>query len=140
MDGTTTDAERLAREYGSIWNERDYDRIPDLVAESATIEDPILPDGNVRGHDGLEDWIRETVSQYPDFKGEVVDLLSGDDTVMALIEYSMTPNSEFEEGSPTNPAVTFEGMVRLRFEDGKLQEHRGFYDPQTLYDELNGSE
>lgn len=136
MQGNTTGAASLAREYAQLWNEREYDRIEDLVADDATFEDPVLPDGEAHGPAGLETWIRETVSQFPDFRGEAVDLLVDDGTVMALIEYSMTPAEAFEEGSPREPAITFDGMVRLRFADGKLRAHRGFYDPQALYDQL----
>lgn len=137
MTETITDARRLAEEYTTVWNEREYDRIPALVSESVTLEDPLLPDEGAHGHEGLEEWMRQTVSQFPDFQGETLDLLAGDETVMALVEYSMTPKADVEDGSPTSPSIAFEGMVRLRFEDGKLQEHRGFYDPQKLYEQLD---
>lgn len=137
MEETTTETEALVREYRQLWNEREYDRLAELVADDATIEDPI--EGEARGPSGVETWLRETVSDFPDFRGEEVDMLVGDGTVMALMEFSMTPADAFEEGSPEEPGFTFEGMVRLHFADGKLREHRAFYDPQKLYDQLGDS-
>lgn len=136
MSEGITDNRRLAEEYATIINERDYDRIPDLVSESFTIEEPIS--GSLEGPEGLEQWVRQIVSQFPDFKGEILDLQVDEETAMALVEFSMTPKSKVETGSPSSPAIQFEGMVLLQVEDGKLQEHRAFYDPGELYEYLDG--
>ncbi|MEF8814429.1 MAG: nuclear transport factor 2 family protein [Halovenus sp.] len=129
-----TDTERLAREYAQLWNERDYDRIPDLVSESVDVYDPILPGREVHGRDGLEGWIRQTTTSFPEFRGTVLDLLAGEETVMGIVEYVVT------EGDEAGEEISFQGMVRLRFEDGQLEEHRGFYDPRKLDDQIDDTE
>lgn len=138
MSESITDTRRLAEEYTTLINERDYDRIPELVSESFSIKEPIS--GGLGGHEGLEQWVRQIASQFPDFHGEILHLHAGEETAMALVEFSMTPKSEVESGSPTSPAIQFEGMVLLRVEEGKLQEHRAFYDPGEIYEYLDGTD
>lgn len=135
MTQATTDTRRLAEEYATLINEREYDRIPDLVAESVTIQEPIS--GSLDGHEGLEQWLRQIDAQFSEFHGETRDLVAGAETAMALVEFSMTPKGTDETGSSNNASIEFEGMVRLRFEDGKLQEHRACYDPDEIYEALD---
>jgi steroid delta-isomerase-like uncharacterized protein len=136
MTQTTADLESTLQTYGNIWNERNYDDIPDVVAEDFTLLDPAAPGGEVHGHDGLESFIRETVSRFSDFHAEVVDMLVGEDTVMLEVRYRMTHDGEFDGIPPTNTTVEFTGMGKVRLTDGKVQEHHVYFDRQAVQEQL----
>lgn len=65
MVRATPDVERLMSDRVDIWNNGEYEKIPDVVADSATIYDPGPPDGQVHGHNGLEAFLRELRTGFP---------------------------------------------------------------------------
>jgi steroid delta-isomerase-like uncharacterized protein len=136
MTQATTDIESTVRTYLDVWNERNYDDIPDVVAEDFTMTDPAAPGGEVHGHDGLESFIRAVVEGFSDFHVEVVDMLAGDDTVMSENKYRMTHDGEFNGIPATDNTAEFMGMGKVRVADGKVQEHHVYFDQQEILTQL----
>lgn len=139
MARSTRDPEQLVREYLDVWNDREYAKIPDLVSESFVLDDPAVPE-EVRGPDGLEGWLREIVSAFPDFEVTPIDVLAGEEVVMVESTYTLTHEGEFDDVPPTGREVEMRAMEKLRVEDGYVQEHRLYYDQREFLAQLGLAE
>lgn len=136
MGEATTESERLALAVVGVWNERQYSKIPDVVSDSFVMYDPAAPGGEVRGPDGLEAFIRGVVAGFPDFHVSVTELLSSDELVMYEATITMTHEGEFEGVPPTGRTVEFDEMSTVRIGDGKVDEHRTYFDQQSVRERL----
>lgn len=134
MAQTTPDSEQVVRTYENLWNERDYAQIPEVVSESFVHVDPAA--GEMRGHDSLEAFIREITTGFPDFQIEILNLLASEGLVMDEAKFTMTHEGEFNGIPPTGREVEFRGMAIHHVENGKLQEHRQYYDKQDFFAQL----
>lgn len=121
-------------------NEHDYSKIPEVAAESVVVENPAIPEGEARGHDGLEEWMREVVTAFPDFEVDVRNLLAGEEMVMVEVTYRMTHEGEFAGVPPTGETVEIPAMATFRVTDGKVEEHRDYVDRQELFEQLGVAE
>lgn len=133
------ETEQLLRDYAELWNEQDYSKIADVVSESYTGKFPEV-EGEVQGHDGLEEFMREFTSAFPDFHVEIRDLLASEDTVVAEATYTMTHEGEFNGIPPTEREVELQAMAKFRIEDGKVKEHREYHDRQAFLEQLGVTE
>lgn len=131
MPQVTTDTERVAREYLAIWNDRAYEKIPEVVAESFVMYDPWAiagdipgPRGEVHGRDGLEPFVRGVVAGFPDFHVEVLDMFCDGDTAMYTGRISLTHEADFCWIPPTGRRCEFRYMGVIRVADGRVVEHR----------------
>lgn len=129
--------EQLLSEYNDVWNERDYSRIPDVVSESFTA---IGSDDEYHGYDGLEAWIEETTSAFPDFEVEPLEVVANEETVMAEVKFTMTHEGEYNDIPPTGETVKVQAMGRVSVEDGNIKEHRVYFDRQEVAEELGVDE
>lgn len=136
MTEARSNAEQIVEEYTDMWNERDFSKIPTLVSESFVVYNSTLPGGSADGRDGLEEWMREVTTGFPDFRVEVLDRLASEDTVMTEVKYRMTHEGEFNGIPPTGREVEIDGMAKLRIEDGKIEEHRDYVDQRDLLEQL----
>lgn len=130
-------AERLLSEYNDVWNEREYSRIPDVVSESFT---GIVSDEEYHGYDGLEGWIEETTSAFPDFEVEPLEVVADEETVMAEVKFKMTHEGEYNDIPPTGETVEVQAMGTIHVEDGTIEEHRVYFDRQHVAEELGVAE
>jgi steroid delta-isomerase-like uncharacterized protein len=126
MAQTTTDAERIANDYVEMWNEREFERIPELVAESFVHVDP---DGSeVYGREGLEGYMRGILAGFPDLHVSVTDMVSSGNTVMYEATLTMTHEGEFEGIPPTGRELEIREMATVEVADGTVEAHRVYYD------------
>lgn len=137
MSQDTQQSEQLSSEYLEIWNERDYSRIPDVVSESFT---GIPRSGEYHGQDGLEEWIDDITSAFPDFEVEVVDEVVEGGTIMSEVKYTMTHEGEFLGIPPTGETIEVRGMGKARVEDGKIEESRVYTDLREIAEKLGVEE
>lgn len=143
MAKATPDAEQLVRDYVEMVNGREYSKIPDLVSESFVMHDPAAPaeevpgpEREVHGPEGFETFIRGVVTGFPDFQVNVVNMLSSHDLVMYEAELTMTHEGEFDGIPPTGREVECREMCSYRIADGKIQEHRVYFDMQEAFEQL----
>jgi steroid delta-isomerase-like uncharacterized protein len=132
----TTESERLVTALVDVWNERQYSTIPDVVSDSFVMYDPGAPEGEVHGPDGLEAFVRDVVAGFPDFHISVTDVLSSDELVMYDATITMTHEGDFDGIPPTGRKVEIDEMSKFRIEDGKIQEHRVYFDQQAVFEQL----
>lgn len=140
MAEATKESAQLAQDYTEMWNEREYSKIPDLVAESFVVHNAALPEGEARGHDGLEEWIRTVTSGFPDFHVDIRNLLANEEMVMVEVTYTMTHEGEFVGVEPTGREVELPGMAKLLTEGGRVTEHWDYVDRQDLFEQLGVTE
>jgi steroid delta-isomerase-like uncharacterized protein len=141
-DSSQAADEQLLRDYADLWNEGDYARIPDLVAESITLDPSASIDGTleypetVRGRDEFEAYLRGLREGFPDFHVTIDGVLREDDIAMTKWTVTGTHDGEFAGFQPTGREMRIEGMDRIRVADGTVQDHRVYYDTRTLMEQL----
>ncbi|AZH27001.1 ester cyclase [Haloplanus aerogenes] len=136
MVDATTESKRIVNAYVDVWNERTYPSIPDVVSESFVMYDPAAPEGEVHGRDGLETFIRNVVTAFPDFEVSVGDMLSSDGLVMYDATITMTHEGAFGGIGPTGREVEIDEMSKFRVSNGKIREHRVYFDQQDVLEQL----
>jgi steroid delta-isomerase-like uncharacterized protein len=135
MAEASTDTEQRLDEYMAIWNERDYSKIPDVISESFVRMSPVAGE-DVKGHDGLEEFLRSLEASFSDFQVSHEEQLIGEDIVMFESTFTGTHDGEFNDVPPTNEKVELSNMSILQLEDGRIREHRTYYDPQVFAEQL----
>lgn len=121
-------------------NERDYDRIPDIFAESFRWETPAASSGEVRSYEEAEEVIEKIVSGFPDFSAELTDLLASDEAGMAGVRFTGTHEGEYEGIPPTGQEFELPGMSKWTVRDGKIEELRDYANMQDLVTQLGVQE
>lgn len=139
-ESRTTEHAQLMGDYLDIWNESEYSKLPDVVAESVTVYDPGAPGGEIRGRDALEAFLRELRTGFPDFEVTIDDTLASDDVIMAEWTFTATHGGEFNGIPPTGREIDLRGMDKIVVTDGKVQEHRIYYNLQELFEQLGLTE
>lgn len=135
MPEVTADVENTVRDYENLWNEGNYAEIPTVVADSFVLHDPGYPE-TVRGRDAFETYLRELRDGFPDFHVEIEDMAASGERVMAKWTMTGTHEGEFAEIPPTGNSVELEGMDTVEIADGTVQEHRIYYDTQSLFEQV----
>ena len=136
MAEATREAEQLMRDYAELWNKQDYGKIPEVVSESFVHVTPGAPDGEARGPDGVESFMREIYTAFPDFEVEIIDMLVSEGTAMAESKFSMTHEGEFDGIPPTEREVEIQSMAKCKVSDSELQELREYVNVQEIYEQL----
>ena len=141
--GHTSPAETLTKDLLEIWNNRLYSEIPGVVSESFVMYDPVAPEDDVtgpkwevHGPDGLEEFIREVVLGFPDFHVEILEMSANEDVAMYEGIITLTHTGTYYWIPPTNQEATFRYMGITRIEDGKVDEHRVYFDLQVVVEQL----
>ena len=136
MAQATSDAEKRVREYVEVWNTGSYDRLPTVLAESATVYDPGAPDGVLEGRDEFEAHLRDLRAAFPDFSISLDELFSEDDVVVTHWTATGTHEGEFDGISPTGKEVELRGMSRTTVRDGRVMEDRVYHDFHEFLSQL----
>jgi steroid delta-isomerase-like uncharacterized protein len=133
------ETEQILDKYMAIWNERDYSKIPDVVSESFVRVSPVAGEG-VEGPGGLEEFIRGLEASFSDFQITTDNYLIDEHIVMTESTFTGTHDGEFNDIPPTNKEVEMSNMSKIRIEDGKVREHRTYYNPQEFSEQLGVSD
>lgn len=133
----------LVWKYFEVWNERKYETIPEVIADSFVMYDPFAPakgvpgpKGEVHGPDGLETFIRKTVNGFPDFHVEILDLLCDSGIAMYEGRLTMTHDGDFFDIPPTGGHADVRYMGGLRIAESAVVEHRVFPPVREILDQL----
>ena len=128
---TDTDPEATARAYVQLWNDRDYEMIPEVVSETFVMYDPAAPakgvpgpKGEVHGRTGLRQFMEVITTAFPDFEVTPLDMLTDENVAMYEVQLTMTHDGPLGGLPPTGRRVEIRGASILRFDSGVVQEHR----------------
>lgn len=136
MSEATRAARRVVEDYIEMWNEREYEHIPELVTETFVMRSPKTPDGGAQGRSGLEAYIRTLVQGFPDIQISVDELVSEGDVVMLEATIRGTHHGELQGLPPTGREVQFETMEKYYLSGGKVDEHIVCMNEKDLQEEL----
>lgn len=123
----------VALSYLSIWNERTYDRIPDLVSESFVMYDPFAPAegvpgprGEVHGREGLEAFVRGVVEGFPDFHVAVESTGTDGDRVLYEGHLTLTHEGPFFGVPATGQRAAVPYVGAIGVDGDRVASHRVF--------------
>lgn len=140
MSESATEAERLIHQYAELWSNQNTSQISDVVSESFVHKTPMAPGGEIRGPDGVEEFMNQMTSAFPDFQAEIVESLSSGDRAAVETEFKMTHEGEFKGIPPTGQVVEMRSLAMVQTADGKLQEIREYADRKGMLDQLGVTE
>lgn len=134
MSEATLDAEALIREYERIWNDRDFEALSEVVAESFTFSSPTA--GTIQGRENCEAYARDVVEGFPDFQVEIHEILVDEPLVATESTLSGTHEGEYDGIPPTGERFEVRDMAMSVVEAGKLQEERLYFDRYDFFEQL----
>jgi len=136
VTGHALEVERIVSDYRDAWGEPAYADLRALVSESFAMYDPVAPGGVVHGPDGLEAFVRELTTGFPDLQSAMIDALSGDGLLLCETEVTGTHEREFAGVAPTGRRFEIRAMEKFRVAGGVLEEHRVCFDARAFRDQL----
>ena len=124
----------LVRAFADAWNDRDFARFDDLMAEDAVLH----VGGSTISCDpaGTRAIVRTWTQAFPDWRFEVLSLIAEGDRVAAHLPYTGTFAHPLGELSPTGRFARVDEMVIFRIADGKVVEAWEVYDEAGMWRQL----
>jgi C-1 hydroxylase len=124
----------LVRVFIAAWNDRDFGRFDDLMADTA-----VLNIGGVTvpcNPDGTRAIARQWTTAFPDWRFDLVSLVAEGDRVVAHMPYSGTFGREINGIEPTGRFAKVDEMVIFRIAGGKIAEAWEVYDEAGMWRQL----
>ena len=131
----STQTELARRLINEVWSSGDLEVIDEIVAEDYV--DYFAGDANVRGRDGLKEYVEGTRTSFPDFGKEIKDIVAEDDIVALRFMATGTHENEYNGIEATGKEITMAGSIFFHFEDGKIKETYESADSMGLMEQLD---
>jgi len=124
----------VVRSFVSAWNEKDFGRFDDLMAEDATLTvgGSTISCSPAATRAIAEHW----VSGFPDYRFELIHLVAEGDLVAALMPFSGTQQGAVLDLPATGRSVRVSEMVFFRIRDGRIVEAWEEWDEHGLRRQL----
>jgi steroid delta-isomerase-like uncharacterized protein len=119
MSTTVESNKELVREYLNAFNDRDRDRLADLLAADA-VEHGIHEE--LSGVDEILEFLDRYVEIFPDYSGETEAMVADGDTVAVRYTVRGTHRGEYLDVEPTGYSAEWTGMAFYRVEDDEIAE------------------
>lgn len=133
---TANRTEQLVREYvTALWQDHDFERTPEFVADSLTYSDPTLSEP-VSGPREFVAFLRDTRAAFPDFHVTLETVVAEDDVAMAEWTFRGTHEGPMNGVPATDRPVAVRGMSIVRLEDGKIVDDRAYWDTNDVAAQL----
>lgn len=136
MAQATSDVEQCVTEWVNIWNTGAYERLGDVLDESATVYDPGAPGGVLEGRDEFEAHLRELRTGFPDFTIRIEEMLSEDGVVMTEWRVTATHDGEFNGIPATDREIELHGMSKTSVRGDEIVEDRVYHDFHAFLEQL----
>ena len=90
-----------------------------------------IPPWRTPGAEGLKQFITDNYRMFPDVHQIIEDMVAEDDRVAVYLKATATHKGDLDGPvglvPATNKKVSWEGVIFLRFKDGKIVETKGVY-------------
>lgn len=132
---TDLDANKdLVRAFVGAWNERDFDRFEELMAEGAVLRigAVVVPCDPAGTRAIAEEW----TGAFPDWHFELRRLVAEGDVVVAHMPYGGTFNNPILGVAPTRRFANVDEIVIFRIAGGKIGEAWEVYDECGMWRQL----
>jgi steroid delta-isomerase-like uncharacterized protein len=107
----------MRRFVAEVINQGDYDVIDQIVHPSYVYRSPT---DEVRGPEGLRAFLAGYHAAFPDLRMAIDELVVAADTAVIFFTLTGTHQGELMGIPPTGREIRIHGVVRSRFEDGKI--------------------
>lgn len=131
---TSPDAEQLVNDYARFINGNLSKQ--DVLSESYRVYGPVLPEEGLQGRNSFTAYVQSFFDAFPDLQFTVDEMFASDEVIMSEWTVTGTHEGEFNEITPTGRKVEINTMAKHLITDGKLQEERGYFDPQNILAQL----
>ena len=132
-------AEKTARELYTRWNERAFDRVADLMADSGEIV-IVGSDTRFRGPEGAKDYSQMWADGFPDGRVEVDRTFESGDSVCVEYTGRGTHTGTLRGPGGDIPATGRSVMLHLcdvyEIKNGKIQSMKMYFDSASLMTQL----
>ncbi len=139
MSETTTegDHEAVVRRYiEEGYNEKDPAVLRETMAEDVVVHGLFGTDGPVEGIEAYGEYAATLMGAFPDVVGEIHDLESTGDRVIARWTIAGTHEGDLFGIEPTGESIEVEGIALFRMEDGRIAEKRYRQDDLGMLEQL----
>jgi len=116
---STSENKQLVRRYLEAFNERDSERLAELLTDDA-VEHGIH--GTHEGVGEIIEYLDGYFKAFPDYTGANEEVMAEDDLVTVRYTASGTHTGEYKNVEPTGLTATWSGISMYRIEDGKIAE------------------
>lgn len=124
----------VLRAHHEVWNEKRYDRIPDIYARDFRAH--FICGLEVSGLEGVRDFVGGHHRSFPDWSEQVLDIVADGDRVVTRYHSTGTHKGEFQGIAPTGRWVEIAEVSVHRVLGGKIVEQWGFPDGLSHYLQL----
>jgi steroid delta-isomerase-like uncharacterized protein len=133
------DLERLNDQGMAAWDAHDADAWVDLFADDFVWYDWTRPEP-IRDKQAAREHFNTWITAFPDMRTKTIDLVIGEDSVAAEIEFAGTNTGRMSMGGmempPTNKSIAGRGAYLYHVKDGKIVEFRAFPDAAGMMVQL----
>lgn len=119
MSTSDTQNKTLVRRYLEAFNDRDRDRLADLLAADV-VEHGIHDE--LHGVDEIIGFLDQHFETFPDYAGETEAMVAEGDHVVVRYSVSGTHEGEHSGVEPTGKTAEWTGMAMYRIEDDEIAE------------------
>jgi steroid delta-isomerase-like uncharacterized protein len=135
MSVSNAHKELFGRLYHSIWNERRFDFIDVVIADTHALGDPTV-EGRGVGPASYRRQVERFLTGLPDLHFHVDDTISEGDKMVVSWTITGTHRGEFLGVPPTNRKVAFSGITINQIRDGKIIESTVIWDGLGLLEQF----
>ena len=121
----------LVIRWARAWSTQDAALFLSLFAEDALYRDVAL-DKAFRGHEAIKAFFQGTFRTFPDFKMEILHSVVTGEAGAGEWVMSGTFLGESFGVPPTGKAFRVQGCCFMRILDGRIVEHRDYWDPAAF--------
>jgi steroid delta-isomerase-like uncharacterized protein len=109
----------LVRDYLSAFNDRDRDRMTELLADDV-VEHGVHEE--LHGHEEILEFLDAHFETFPDYAGETEEMVADGDTVVVRYSVSGTHTGEYRGVEPTGHRAEWTGIGMYRVAEGRIAE------------------
>jgi predicted ester cyclase len=123
-DRTSKNKELMRRLYEEMWNGAS----------------PALAAGLFAQPEGVERFVSQFLSSFPDLQHHVEGMIAEDDQVAVRFSAHGTHSGPWLDFAPTGRPIHYTGVTLARIESDKIVEHHTWWDKAALIEQLKGGE
>lgn len=127
--------QELYQEYIEEFLQNGDESAADRLVDEHVVTHDGLP-GQEPGLAGVKDTFRYLRVAFPDLRAEVKDIIAAEDKVVGRFVVTGTNTGEFMGMPATNKPFTYDEIVIVRFENGKIVEHWAEMDSLGMMQQL----
>lgn len=142
MVRAASESKQAVEAYAALWNNQEYENIPDVVSQSYVLVDPVAPAelpgpaGEIHGPDGLEQYIRAVMGAFPDMEMTLDEMVVHEGTVMTEETVTGTHTGELFGLPPTDRVVKMKEMQKYHIVNGKVESQAVYYNVEEMKAQL----